>query len=97
MKIFIWLLITFLLYSIGTIFGIWVSVSFLIYLVKDIPFSWWTLWVCVCSTVLGILSNLYLLAIEAIKIKQGLQNTYPESKFMSRLREKLKENEQSKT
>lgn len=49
----IWLCVAALFVSgvVAFISGIWSIVSFIIYLVKDIPFEWWVLWVCIITTV----------------------------------------------
>ncbi len=83
------------------VFSIWTLVSFLIYLVKDIPFTWWVLWSTIMFFILMVLSRLYLtgLRIQLEEATSQLGNPLPsqkKSRFMQRLEEKMKENEQSK-
>lgn len=44
-----------IMYAVG---GIWAIVSFILYLVKDQPFNWTSIWVCVIGIVLGFVNML---------------------------------------
>jgi len=49
------IILALVMFIVHIIASIWAVVSFLVWLVKDLPFNWWSVVVCVSSLLIGLI------------------------------------------